>query len=44
VTLPVSAGLHRFNVRADGGSWTVPLGYAVQSDDFGGSVGILIIQ
>lgn len=44
VTLPVSPGLHRFNVRADGGSWTVPLGYAVQSDDFGGSVGILIIQ
>ena len=43
-TLPISAGLHRFNVRADGGQWTVPLGYAVQSDDFGGSVGILIIQ
>jgi hypothetical protein len=44
VTLPISAGLHRFNVRADGGQWTVPLGFPVQSDDFGGSVGILLIQ
>ena len=44
VTLPISVGLHRFNVRADGGQWTVPLGYAVQSDDFGGTAGILVIQ
>lgn len=44
VTLPIAPGLHRFNVRADGGKWTVPLGFAVQSDDFGGSAGILLIQ
>jgi len=44
VTLPVSVGMHRFNVRVDGGAWTVPLGYASQNDDFGGISGILIVQ
>ena len=44
VTLPVGPGVHRFNVRADGGEWTVPLGFASQSDDFGGVSGILVIQ
>ena len=44
VTLPVGPGVHRFNVRVDAGEWTVPLGYASQSDDFGGLSGILVIQ
>jgi hypothetical protein len=44
VTLPVGVGVHKFNVRVDGGEWTVPLGHASQSDDFGGIAGILVIQ
>lgn len=44
VTLPVGVGVHKFNVRIDGGGWTVPLGHASQSDDFGGISGILVIQ
>jgi len=43
-TLPIATGMHELNVRIDGGSWTVPPGIPVQSDEFGGSVGILVIR
>ncbi|HKG93166.1 MAG TPA: glycogen-binding domain-containing protein [Gemmatimonadaceae bacterium] len=40
VTLPLSPGTHRVNVRFDGGDWTVPPGLVSQEDDFGGAVGV----
>jgi len=43
VTLPVEAGLHRMNVRVDGGPWSVPSGLTALADDFGGMVGVLEI-
>jgi len=36
-------GMHRFNLRLDGGPWGVPLGAGYASDEFGGSVGVLIV-
>ncbi len=44
IDLALSPGVYRVNVRVDGGPWTVPVGLAVQRDEFGGSVGILLIQ
>jgi hypothetical protein len=44
VVLPIPSGARRFNVRVDGGPWTVPAGVAVVEDDFGGSVGVLSIE
>jgi hypothetical protein len=43
VTLALDAGLHRMNVRVDGGAWGVPPGLAALADDFGGRVGVLEI-
>jgi hypothetical protein len=37
-------GLHRFNVRVDGGSWTVPAGVRVTADEFGGFVGTIVVN
>jgi hypothetical protein len=44
LTLPLSAGAHRLNVRVDGGSWIVPPGLTTMSDDFAGEVGVLVIE
>jgi hypothetical protein len=44
VTLPVGPGIHEMNLRIDGGRWTVPPGLPAQSDEFGGSVGVLVIN
>ena len=44
VQLPISPGIHEMNVRIDGGSWTVPQGLPRKSDEFGGSVGVVVIQ
>jgi len=41
--LGLPAGMHRFNLRLDGGPWGVPLGAGVAADEFGGSVGVLIV-
>lgn len=43
ITLPVSSGVHQVNVRIDGGPWTVPSGLTPIRDEFGGSVGILVV-
>jgi len=43
VRLPVAPGVHRLNVRVDGGTWTVPQGLRAEDDGFGGLVGILVI-
>ena len=44
LTLPLSAGTHRLNVRVDGGSWIAPPGLTTMSDDFAGEVGVLVIE
>lgn len=36
-------GLYHFNVRVDGGPWAVPEGADIAPDEFGGSVGVLVI-
>ena len=44
VTLPIEAGVHQMNVRVDGGPWIVPPGLSSVSDEFGGRVGLLVIE
>ncbi len=41
LTLPV--GVHRLNVRLDGGDWVAPAGTTPMPDDFGGQVGVFVI-
>jgi hypothetical protein len=41
--VPLSRGAHEVNVRVDGGAWLVPPGLMSATDEFGGSVGRLII-
>lgn len=43
ISLPVTSGVHQVNVRIDGGEWTVPEGLTAIRDEFGGSVGILLV-
>ncbi|HEX5438290.1 MAG TPA: glycogen-binding domain-containing protein [Gemmatimonadaceae bacterium] len=43
VALPIAPGIHRVNIRVNGGAWVAPPGLAVASDDFGGVVGLLPI-
>ncbi|MGI8618545.1 MAG: glycogen-binding domain-containing protein [Gemmatimonadaceae bacterium] len=43
ISLPVSSGVHQVNVRLDGGAWVVPEGLTTVRDEFGGSVGILLV-
>lgn len=43
ISLPISSGVHQVNVRLDGGEWTVPAGLTPVKDEFGGSVGILLV-
>jgi Glycogen recognition site of AMP-activated protein kinase len=43
VTLDVSPGPHRMNLRVDGGQWGVPPGFPAITDEFGGMVAILQI-
>jgi hypothetical protein len=40
---PLPSGLRRFNVRVDGGPWSVPLGATVVQDDFDQTVGTLVV-
>jgi 1,4-alpha-glucan branching enzyme len=44
IALPVTAGIHEFNVRVDGGRWVAPPGLASRSDEFGGTVGLLVLR
>ena len=43
VTLPVPSGVHRLDVRIDGGAWIVPAGTTRAPDDYGGDVGIFVV-
>jgi hypothetical protein len=44
ITLPLSRGTHRMNLRVDGGEWTTPPGLTTIRDDFNGTVGILVVE
>ena len=44
ITLPIPLGVHRLNVRLDGGEWIVPRGMRAEQDEFGGVVGVLVIS
>lgn len=37
-------GVHRMNIRVDGGDWGVPPGVLVLNDEFGGVVGVLAVD
>ena len=41
--LSLPAGMLRFNLRVDDGPWGVPAGVGLASDEFGGSVGVLVV-
>ena len=40
----ISPGVHRVNLRIDGGPWIVPPGLSSARDEFGGEVGLLVVQ
>lgn len=40
----VPAGSHQFNLRVDGGAWGVPPGVPILRDEFGGVVGVLVLD
>jgi len=44
VALVIAPGVHRVNVRVDGGPWRPPPGLSVVRDEFGGEVGLLVVQ
>lgn len=39
----LAPGLRRFNVRVDGGAWSVPLGATLAHDEFGATVGTIVV-
>jgi hypothetical protein len=44
LTLPVAPGHYQMNLRIDGGRWIVPPGLVPMVDEFGGAVGLLIVE
>jgi hypothetical protein len=44
VTLPINTGKYEMNIRINGGPWTVPPGLLSMLDEFGGSVGLLVVK
>ena len=42
--LKLTPGVHRLNVRIDGGDWMVPAGARQEQDEFGGVVGIIVVH
>lgn len=44
VTLPAGSGSYRVSIRTDGGPWLPPPGLPVIPDEFGGVVGVLVIE
>ena len=43
-SFPIRSGIHELNIRIDGGSWINPPGLPSKRDEFGGSVGVLIVR
>lgn len=44
VTLPIKQGKYQMNLRLDGGKWLAPPGLLPMLDEFGGSVGLLVVD
>jgi 1,4-alpha-glucan branching enzyme len=44
VMVPIESGAYQMNVRIDGGAFQAPPGLLTSTDEFGGVVGILIIE
>ena len=44
VSLPIKSGKYQMNMRVDGGQWIVPPGLLSMADEFGGKVGLLVIE
>lgn len=44
VVLPLTIGVHRLNVRLDGGAWVVPAGARREQGDFGNPVGVVVVR
>ena len=42
--VPATPGVHRANVRVNGGRWIAPPGLARVDDDFAGEVGIFVVE
>jgi 1,4-alpha-glucan branching enzyme len=42
-TFRMSSGVHRINVRRDGGPWMAPAGTTRSTDDYDGEVGVFIL-
>lgn len=42
--LPLPPGIHKLNIRIDGGAWRVPPGAVPSADEFGGEVGLLTVN
>jgi hypothetical protein len=41
---PLAPGTYHLDVRLDGGAWTAPPGLLTVPDEFGGSVGVLVVE
>ena len=44
VTLPIGPGKYQMNLRLNGGEWLVPPGLLSMLDEFGGRVGLLVVE
>ena len=44
VVIVIPRGTHRMNLRVNDGAWGVPPGIPALDDDFGGNVGVLVIE
>jgi hypothetical protein len=44
VSVPIKRGKYQMNMRVDGGQWIVPPGLLSMADEFGGVVGLLVIE
>lgn len=44
LNIVLAPGVYRLNVRLDSGEWIVPQGLTVQDDEFGGRIGLLVVQ
>ena len=43
IRLPLPSGVHRLNVRIDGGPWLVPAGARLEPTEFGGPAGVVVV-
>lgn len=44
VELALAPGVHRLNIRVDGGEWLVPDGARAEPGEFGGAVGVVTVR